>query len=117
MGGSWQAFLSSSTASAEARITGDGPWFAMDDTGPVFANRAGLTGPALQPLMLSETNHPVPSAHFWVGDGSFTCSNWSAGGNNFYGGQGLTGVVQAPTWRNEQATGCAAAAHLLCLER
>lgn len=80
LGGTWTAWLSTSTVDAIDRIEGDGPWVLIDRKTKVFNNRVNLTTTSLRALDRDERGKQVPLARAWAEHGratADTCSNWT----------------------------------------
>src|SRR5262249_31724522 len=126
LGGTWVAFLSSSTVDSVSRIPGNGPWKNLYGA-TIFNNRAGfLTGP-LTPIEYDERKDPTTiynafdQKHYpvavWTGsthdgvqatwnngssDESATCVDWTSAPSNgsvYYhvGNVGLSNST-SPSW-------------------
>lgn len=147
LGGTWKAFLSSSTVSAIDRIADVGPWFNLQGQ-RVFHNKAGfLTGP-LTAIEYTERGEPTTStgsfprgATVWTGStatgrpASWTnfsggtesaqCEDWTFTGMNSIGaeyhtGNTGTGNALSPEWMAESSNAaepCFAQLSLYCFEQ
>jgi hypothetical protein len=87
LGGTWKAWLSTSTASALSRMADVGPWVQVSFTGtiPTFNNRANLGTTPNAPLRVNEQGDELFSTvYFWTGtdvggaSGVNTCTNWTS---------------------------------------
>ena len=121
-GAQWKAWLSSSTISAISRIADVGPWYRLDQTTLLFANRASMVnGPLVQITSPSDLLIDNRST-FWSGtlaDGSSSadnCQDWTTYiGRNF----ATIGRVDTsgPGWVDPTPFTCSYYLALLCVEQ
>ena len=131
IGGTWRAWLSTSTVNAIDRIAGNGPWYRMDGA-LAFPNRARLGTTPLVPIMVDEMGGlPDPFYEAWTGTAlggfkaplgsrqSVTCADWTSTIDSTSIG-GVVGDIDAnsSTWTN-LATGYCSPYHrsLYCFEQ
>lgn len=129
LGGTWVAWLSTSTVNAVDRVSGNGPWSLVDGT-KVFHNAAGLRLAALAPIDVDENGMKVdgvngePSVYTGTAFGGtvenklgtdWTCGDWSATGPSDPGEKGDS--RSTTTWtESSMGGGCGARLHLYCFE-
>lgn len=87
-GGTWVAFLATSTAAGVSRMTVNGPWYQQRSDGTfvlTYNNTANMQTGALASLQIDEQGRSSGSAYFWTGmntDGTTSaqgnCSNWAS---------------------------------------
>jgi hypothetical protein len=126
LGGSFRAWLSTTSKSALDNVTGQGPWFYVvpDDfsDGKVFNNRANLMTRPLLALNRDELGAAVSTTEgAWTGTtlgGSISvgenCSSWTS----VLGASGLTGETwsTANRWTEGDLVACDEQRHLYCFE-
>ena len=121
LGGTWVAWLSTAKTNAIDRVTGQGPWYLVDGTTLVFANKAALatvprTGISKNELGLSGQ----VAREVWTGTAnggvasSFTCNDWTNGTNTGEGTVGIGGQTQEWTKFLEQS--CDGERSIYCFE-
>jgi hypothetical protein len=113
-GGTWKAFLASSTEDAVSRMADVGPWYQERLIGfaPVktFNNRANLTTTALAALRYDEQGRDLVSPLFWTGNRtSLNCMSWSS--TSGYARTGNDDSLDLTDWS------CTGRASLLCVEQ
>jgi hypothetical protein len=121
LGGTWKVWLSTPSVNAIDRIADVGPWYLVDETTLVFANKAQISAGPSVPINQDETGGDVaPEAFVWTGtaaDGTAladTCSGWtSPTGDGLAGRSDLTGS----SWTNHSVEGCSLYALLYCFEQ
>jgi hypothetical protein len=122
VGGTWRAWLSTSTVNAVERIAGTGPWRLMDGT-MVFASRTELaSGPAhaIDRLADGETlgTDPLP---VWTGTirtgtvAGSTCAEWTNDRTEL-GRAGRSDAI-GPAWTDNSTITCDTYAYLYCFEQ
>jgi hypothetical protein len=123
-GGTWRAWLSTSTVSALDRQVGPGPWYQeLADGGLLltFNNRANLKTSPIIPLQVDELGRSF-SAKYWTGTtpggrpSTSTCLNWTSLGNLDGGTVGTTGTIDGD-WTADSTYACSKVASLLCVEQ
>ncbi len=134
LGGTWKAWISSSTENAYARIADVSPWYLVDRRTKVFDNKTGLLQGSLKigPLVDISTNEfggvnsPVNT---WTGTkvagvpsptvSGFTCNNWT--NNQPIGGyEGLVGIgisFNVSWWTDSATNPCKIHNRLFCFEQ
>jgi hypothetical protein len=125
LGGTWKAWLSTSTASALSRMADVGPWVQVSYLGtiPTFNNRANLGTTPNAPLRVNEQGDELLSdVLFWTGtdvggaSGVDTCTNWTSSSLSVGGSYG-DGAAGSASWTASGLTDCGAALSLLCFEQ
>ncbi len=120
LGGTYVAWLSSSTADAIDRITDVGPW--VDLTGQVvFNNKAMVTLAPLTAVGTSEQGTSVGGSQYvWTGTNTGGrhaadhCYDWTAN----YNSQAIVGsVYQTTGWTDSGYQSCGVQHHLYCFEQ
>lgn len=129
LGGIWNAWLSTSSKNAIDLIAGTGPWYLVDGTTFVFANKAAISSNPMSAIDLDETGATITSnaanGGVWTGtnpDGTAAiaslCGDWAVA-------SGTTGATQVgiasasdSSWTHSMVSyGCTAAtARLYCFE-
>lgn len=126
LGGTWKAWISSSTTSAIDRIADVGPWYLVDGKRRVFNNKANLLTAPLAPISLDEMGHDWTQSYYgaWTGttdqgtsDGSDDCLDWtSADDNDWVTTGGPQNADQ--TWGGGQGPyACSRESALICFEQ
>ncbi len=118
LGGTWRAWLSSSTENAIDRIADVGPWYRLDQTTLVFAGRADLRNGPRAPI------NATPSARnrFWSGsllDGTRSadrCNDWEAYDFPLKGTIGNADAT-GTDWVEPAPLDCGSYLALLCFEQ
>lgn len=122
-GGTWKAFLSSSTEDALARIADVGPWYQELADGTLvktFNNKANLTTAPLATLYVNEQGGGFQSSPdtYWSGTlqtgvkAFETCAGWTSSSSSLRGRRGSAG-----TWAGQGAPTCDTSEPLVCLEQ
>lgn len=131
IGGTWRAWISTSTTNAIDHITGTGPWYRMDGA-MAFPNRARLGTTPLVPVSIDEMGGtPDPFYEAWTGTAlggfkaplgsrqSVTCWDWTSTVDSTMVG-GVVGDIDAngSSW-TDLATGYCSpfARRLYCFEQ
>jgi len=122
VGGTWKAWLSTSSQSAFDHVADESPWYLMDHRTLAFETRAQLrTGPF---GVVSKDEHdagvPIDGAMVWTGttasgDASgASCDDWTSAT-----GTGTAGALESPAvWSDASVTStCDAANRLYCFEQ
>lgn len=122
LGGTWKAWLSSSTVNAIDRIADVGPWYRLDGA-KVFNNKASIVTSG--PLVAIDRNEQggMPMVDTWTGTqnsgiaSGFTCNNWTdeAPVNGYEGLVGITVGVQF--WTDGPSDPCHLKNTLYCFEQ
>lgn len=123
--GRWKAFVSTTSSSANLRLTSTGPWFQETSSGSVltFQDAAGLVSAPLAPIVVSETGQTSPPMLVWTGlsaGGQATgldCANWTTqdpGTSGAVGGIGDTQPLNA--WPAQGTSTCNVPRRIVCLE-
>lgn len=130
-GGQFIAYLSTPAQTAIARLTSDGPWYAMDRQTLIFtgkttgAHPVSGAGPAA-PIVLNELAQPFANdeTYFWTGtaaDGAVAtdhCLGWTSN-VVLLGPTGMTGKAGATDskWTAHSNASCFTPKHVLCFEQ
>jgi hypothetical protein len=131
--GTFVAWLSTSTVNAIDRVTGDGPWYLLDDT-LAFPDHQSLAGTPLVPIHINELGLDLsvltpPKGLVWTGtavggkassilSGPTTCADWTDGTASSYGGSGNANAQDA-YWTDlggGSAEGCSAPNRIYCFQ-
>jgi hypothetical protein len=125
LGGTWVAWMSSTSTHAIDRVRDVGPWYLVDQCTRIFTNKSAITnlGPAARIDMNENGVRPAPR-NVWTGTNAsgradnFNCNNWT---NNQPTG-GYEGTVGAPTSTNEfwtriASNPCSFRLRLYCFEQ
>ncbi|MFO0599900.1 MAG: DUF1554 domain-containing protein [Myxococcaceae bacterium] len=125
-GGTWKAWLSSSTASASSRMADVGPWVqvsTLDGVIPTFNNKANLsTTPNAQLRVDEQGNDFFSTTYAWTGtavggaSSGSTCNDWTTASSAAVGTYG-DGSASSPSWTAFSTTGCDQVLPLICLEQ
>jgi len=137
LGGTYRAWLSTTTVDAIDHITGAGPWYRIDGA-LAFPNHVSLGTTPRVPVDIDERgNKPDPYYEAWTGTGvggrhyvrngltSTTCADWTStidsdqikGQLGIYGQQN-TNLGAGPEWTSYAAGFCSPfARHLYCFEQ
>lgn len=120
LGGTWVAWLSSSSADAIDRVTGTGPWNMNGQV--AFTNRAQLYGEPLVPLAYDERGNRVDpyggEVAVWTGTKAGgqhhaeTCGNWTS--TTLTGRMGVASTTF--DWTDVAWRYCSTEQHLICFE-
>jgi hypothetical protein len=124
-GGTWKAWLSTSSSSALSRIQDVGPWYQELADGSVvrtFNNKANLSTAPLVPLAYDENGAQLYGVEYWTGTATGggvsgnTCGAFTSASSS---GWGTTGTSGQPTagWTDSSSRYCDEAARLLCFEQ
>ena len=114
LGGTWVAWLSTSTTNAIDRIGHNGPWYLVDRTTLVFPAKGAILSGPLVPIDLSEYEAQPPGwGNVWTGTGSnghlvdaaHNCSDWTT---SQWPADGTTGVrfFTTTAWTGYYAAPC-----------
>lgn len=127
LGGTWIAWLSDSTHDAIDRVEDVSPWYNVDRSAIIFANKASLgTKPydTFGPLLADETGKfggNGETRYTWTGTraggrkGENFCNDWSTDGLGTYGDY-IT-ASYAAGWANGTLQECLRSAALFCIEQ
>jgi hypothetical protein len=112
LGGKWVAFLFSSTTSVVERVKSDGPWYRLDGTTLVYANRDAFRDRPRNLIDKDEEGRPY-GGYAWCGniiDGTESCSEWTSSngtGVSIFAGRPTDSITSEP---------CTTKHNLLCIE-
>jgi hypothetical protein len=119
LGGSWKAWLSSSTVDALDRIHGNGPWYQRSNK-VAFSSRENLrTEPRV--WLLDDEFGESAGYNFWTAtrhgglrSATGTCGDWTGA----LQGTALTGspTLAGTHWTEDYAIACSGRSRLLCIE-
>lgn len=137
LGGTYRAWLSTSSEDAIDHVQGTGPWYRMDGA-MVFPNHASLGTTPMVPISIDEMGGmPDPYYESWTGTGtggrlkvdngltSTTCEDWTStidsdtikGWLGIFGQQNTT-LGAGPEWTNYADGFCSPfSRHLYCFEQ
>jgi hypothetical protein len=124
LGGTFKAWLSSSTTNAIDRIANVGPWYLPDRCTLVFANKAAITSTGPQAdIAVTADGAAAPPLDLWTGTlpsgvkDSFTCNDWT---NGTFQHEGTAGVgsndLFAGSWTEVSTPTCDSGFVLICFE-
>ncbi|MFN0249455.1 MAG: hypothetical protein ACKV2T_21395 [Kofleriaceae bacterium] len=119
LGGSWRAWLSSSTTDAITRIDDVAPWYRIDRETLLFASKRELTAGPRATIEASPDPEPMM---FWSGtrlDGTRStdnCSDWTIYNHPAIATVGRADLVGA-SWVMDAALPCSNYLALLCIEQ
>jgi hypothetical protein len=125
LGGTWKAWLSTTTVNAIDRITGTGPWFDVRGT-LIFASKASLMTSPATTLWYSESGLFLSSDKIWTGtgyggtylaalSGTSPCGEWTSAAMSAQAKVGQVGRSDA-SWTAQSNTTCDQLSHLICFE-
>ncbi|MDP3157816.1 MAG: hypothetical protein Q8N23_34415 [Archangium sp.] len=121
-GGTWKAFLSSSSEDALARMAEAGPWYQETNTGSfvkTFNNKANLTTAGLATLYVDEQGNgsQFSPSKYWSGTlqtglrSTGTCMGWTTT-------TGSAGTGQSGYWDNDNVVHyCSESLPIVCFEQ
>lgn len=125
LGGTWKAWLSTSTVDAISRIGDVGPWYLPDRCHMVFSSKAAIT--SADPMIAinhNEMDSVVMNVTLWTGtadDGTFDgdgCTDWTDATNAVQGQVGTGAPFFIPGfWTATMPSNCDATLRLLCFEQ
>ncbi|MCC6333053.1 MAG: hypothetical protein IT380_03580 [Myxococcales bacterium] len=122
-GGTWKAWLSTSSSSALSRIQDVGPWSQEAPAGVLertFNNKANLSTAPLVALVRDENGGQAWGVRYWTGTAPGgtpsvdTCTGFAS--TSGYGTQGESGVTTSD-WTDATYASCSNSARLLCFEQ
>lgn len=126
LGGSWRAWLSTSTSNAIDRIVDVGPWSDIEGT-LVFANKDALMDTPAAALSYDQDGTFLASDRIWTGtgfDGTLQdrsgvgpCVDWTTASSKATATVGQVGRADGAAWTNQTTTTCDQRAHLICIEQ
>ncbi len=128
LGGSWKAWISTSTVDAIDRISDVGPWFDLGGT-EIFSDKANLAQSPAAALWRDENGTSLASDRIWtgtgfggkyapdLGPGSKPCSDWTSAAQGESAKIGQVGRKDGAAWTAFAGTTCDQQAHLICLEQ
>lgn len=120
LGGTWTAWLSTSTKNAIQRMTGAGPWYLT--TGELAVTRAQLTSPPISHRIERDEMGKLVTGLVWTGtdiDGTFLdddCVDWTSSSNQNHAATGDSHVTDEP-WTAATPAGCGEPHRLYCFEQ
>lgn len=146
LGGTWVAWLSSSTENAIDRVPDVGPWYFVDRTTKVFESKFYIKEGPRVPLARDERGKTVASSYVWTGTdnrgqydvrpryyaqgASFPisgCTDWTSAGSGSVGGvharaaYGLASQTlawtEAGTGYDDSSADCSQQLRLYCFEK
>jgi hypothetical protein len=112
LGGTWVAFLFSRTTNVVQRVRSSGPWYRLDGTTLVYANRDAFTDSPRNDIDADEEGRPY-DGEVWRGsvpDGSESCADWTSSS-----GIGRWGFGSSPLG-SSTTDPCTTKHNLLCIE-
>lgn len=122
LGGTWVAWLSSSTARAIDRVTGTGPWMVLGSSTVVFNNKANIATKPLTTIGVDE-NGRLTNNTVWTGTdngggaSANTCSNWTFATDGYtYEGTYGDAANNTTNWTSYSYSDCRTPRSLLCFE-
>lgn len=124
-GGTWKAWLSSSSTSALSRLQDVGPWYQERSDGTVvrtFNNAANLSTAPLVPLVYDENGADLGGVPYWTGTSTGggasgdSCNGFTSSSSTYWG---TTGTAGQPTagWTDSSSHYCGDSLRLLCFEQ
>jgi hypothetical protein len=117
LGGNWIAWLSDSKTQANDRVKGNGPWYLVGESSPIFADRTALTGAHTSPFDRDERGTHYSPAYVWIGLDPFhpltTCNDWTSTADGTTG----TGVFAGDIAVNISAISCKIPQALICIQQ
>ncbi len=120
LGGTWVAWLSTTTVDALSRLTAAGPWYLV--TGTLVSDKAGLQADNLaHSIDRTELGMlPPDDERAWTGtrNGAYfnvSCQNWTSSTTATSGNAGSTKLMGAG-WTATGAPNCGTALHVYCFE-
>lgn len=120
LGGTWQAWISTSSASAPSRVVGNGPWRLVGSEELVFASAAALRGYPAHAIDRDEYGSSPQSTGVWTGTlnqgvaSDDTCADWTTG---TWTAHGVTGFpYSTDSWTSDVSLDCDGTNALLCIE-
>jgi hypothetical protein len=122
LGGTWRAWLSSSSIDAIDRIEDVGPWYLVDRTTLVFSSAAQIAMGPSSAIDMSEDGERLPAKSVWTGTApagigaSDTCSDWSSDRATVEGQVGRSNMTSA-AWTSSTVETCGLYAGLYCIEQ
>ena len=130
LGGTYAAWMSSSTTNALTRIGDVGPWYLVDGATKVFDSKAAIaSGPLVAIDMYEDKTRVATTIETWVGtdntgvvykdnDGApVTCADWTDGSDTSSGSMGHVQASLASDWTGGGTGRCDQAASLYCFEQ
>lgn len=131
LGGTWTAWLSSSTKNAIDRLGDVGPWYLVGGNTKVFDSKAAVTSANPMTAILSYEDGTAVSGtrETWTGtqkngsvylDGSnnpVTCADWTSGGMDNSGSMGHVQSTLPEDWTSGGTGRCDQALSLYCFEQ
>lgn len=121
LGGAFEAFLGTSAVAAPDRLRGEGPWWLVDGSRMVFADRATLAagGPSAQARVELTERATASPPGAWTGWSAMyhsDCNGWTSASIEGGGIAGATGGMGG--WADAGGVpSCAIAYSIYCFER
>ena len=126
LGGLWRAWVSTSGgSSAGARLADVGPWYLLDQSTLVFANKAAMAPAPVHAIDMDETGTPVVGNYpVWTGTqksgqvmANATCMDWTSNDSGDLAVEGQAGATGS-AWTNDGTVPtCDNGAALCCFEQ
>ena len=127
LGGSWLAWLSTTTVDAIDRVNDVGPWYDLRGS-LIFADKANLTTSPAASLWYDETGAMLASDKIWTGtgyggtyiaalSGTSPCAEWTSAAMSDQAKVGQVGRSDGAAWTAQSNTTCDQQAHLICIEQ
>lgn len=122
LGGTFKAYLGTSSLPPANGLAEGGPWYLLQDGGKLgfkaFNNKANLSTTPLVSLDTDERGRDVPydTMQVWTGVSGDDCNGWTTNGYADRGGAGRS-HTSADEWRDSGNNACNLKAHLYCVEQ
>jgi hypothetical protein len=124
LGGSFKAWVSTSSVNAIDRIADVGPWYDLAGT-KIFTNRAGLMTTPMAAIWLDEHGQFLASDKIWTGTGyggnfdstDGACNDWTSAEMAQTAKVGQVGRQDGAAWTAFTGTTCDQQAHVLCFQQ
>ncbi len=129
LGGTWKAYLSTTTTSALSRLPADSEWYLVDGTTKVFASIDDIPSNPLADILLDESGTTIStlgaSPYIMTGTGTdgavqagFSCTDFSVTAGNVYVGVAnwKSAALDASDWSSWGNGPCTTARRIYCFE-
>ncbi len=125
LGGTWKAWLSSSTVSTASRLTHNNGQYKLLNNTVIANNWNDLTdGTILGQIATTEANNSLTNKKVWTNtkiDGGIyasnrSCSNWASSSSGIQGRQG-DNTSTTTSWTSQADNACNASRNLYCFEQ